>query len=102
MDIVYENHLNIGTYYMSMFKTVATYSANMVAGKMRYTKVKELKKWVNYECLLNYIKSTLNGTEYTFKKKISYYLGKIATFSKNNKKERPIYLFVNFDKRPYT
>ena len=99
MDIVYENHLNIGTYYMSMFKTVATYSANMVAGKMRYTKVKELKKWVNYECLLNYIKSTLNGTEYTFKKKISYYLGKIATFSKNNKKERPIYLFVNFDKK---
>lgn len=31
MDVVYENHLNIGTYYMSMFKTVATYSANMVA-----------------------------------------------------------------------
>ena len=107
MDIVYETHLNIGTDYMSMFKTVATYSANMVTGKMRYTKVKELKEWANYECLLNYIKSTLNGTEYTFKKKngcivykkkISYYLGKIAVFSKN-KKERPIYLFVNFDKK---
>lgn len=39
MDIVYETHLNIGTDYMSMFKTVATYSANMVTGKMRYIKV---------------------------------------------------------------